>query len=390
MILGIVVLGGIAYAVGGDPIDFRVYYLGSQGLVEGSRPVYGVWSGAGWPLHYRYPPLFLLLFFPFTLVPFRVGAAIWLVGKVVVMGFLVRGIWRRMDPEPGLRAILIPALIVIPYLLLDLQYGNVQLFIVALTAASMFALDSHPWRAASALALAISIKVWPLVFVPYLVAARRYKVAGATLVMAGALTLTPALYLGATRTVDLLAEWANQEFVTQAGQAEMWFPSQSLRGVMTRYLTEVDYSVVPDANYPAIHQADLGNRTVIRLSLALSAAIYVLFLGVVRARGDHLLISAALAFCLVALIEPHTQRHALVLLLWPALVAGRLRAPATRWLVLIATALVALQPLLPGAALQRLSQTLGADFTGVVLLAIAFAIALVRGRGLSPRPVEGT
>lgn len=390
MILGIVVLGGIAYAAVGDPIDFRVYYLGSQGLVEGSRPVYGVWSGAGWPLHYRYPPFFLLLFFPFTLLPLRIGAAIWLLGKVLVGGLLVRAVWRRMVPSSGWAAALIPALIVIPYLLLDFRYGNVQLFIVALTAASLLEMDRHSWRAASALALAISIKVWPLVFVPYLVAARRYRVAGGTLVLAGVLTLAPSLYLGPTRTVDLLVEWADQEFVTQAGQAEMWFPSQSLRGVMMRYLTDVDYSVVPDANYPAIHQADLGDETVVWLSLAASIVIYGLFLGGVRAREDHLLVSAALAFCLVALIEPHTQRHALVLLLWPALVAGRLRAPAARWLVLTATGLVALQPLVPGAQFQRLFQTLGADFAAVVLLSAAFAIALVRGAAVSPRPVEGT
>ena len=50
-------------------MDFRVYHYGARGVFDGTRPVYGLTSGLGWPMHYRYPPLFLLLFAPLAALP---------------------------------------------------------------------------------------------------------------------------------------------------------------------------------------------------------------------------------------------------------------------------------------------------------------------------------
>jgi hypothetical protein len=391
--LATVLVVAIAYWVSDDPIDFRVYYLGSTGLFDGSRPVYGEYSGMGWPMHYRYPPLFLLLVAPLTLLPVRISATLWLVAKLAVLVLLVRAIWRRLGPRWNLWAVLIPVLVVTPYLILDFRYGNVQLFIFGLTAAALLWSDSRPWGSAFALSLAISVKVWPLFFVPYLLALRRYRVAAASLALTAALTVLPAVYLGGARTLDLLAEWADQELVTQAGEITMWFPSQSLGGVLTRYLTFVDYSAVPDGNYPAINVADIDAGRVRVASIVAVALVYGAFLvGMRRRGGDSLLLSGALAFCLVALLEPHTQRHALVLLLWPALVAGRLTEARVRPWILAATVLIALQPLLPGSATQRLFQTLGADFLAVALLAIAMTLALYHTgeKGSNPLNAEAS
>jgi hypothetical protein len=53
----------------------------------------------------------------------------------------------------------------------------------------------------------------------------------------------PSLYFGVGGNAYLLSRWTQQEISTQSGQTEIWFQSQSLRGVMMRYLTLVDYSV---------------------------------------------------------------------------------------------------------------------------------------------------
>src|SRR4030095_9502400 len=52
---------GFAWYVSSRPMDFRVYYHGAEGVLNESRPVYGNYSGMGWPMHYRYPPVFLFL-----------------------------------------------------------------------------------------------------------------------------------------------------------------------------------------------------------------------------------------------------------------------------------------------------------------------------------------
>src|SRR5262245_29726205 len=75
-------------------MDFRVYHFGARGVFNGTRPVYGLTSGLGWPMHYRYPPLFLLLFAPFALLPLGPAAIVWVVLKVVLLVWLVQQIWR--------------------------------------------------------------------------------------------------------------------------------------------------------------------------------------------------------------------------------------------------------------------------------------------------------
>src|SRR5438094_7213260 len=89
-----------AYHVAEHPMDFRVYHYGARGVFDGTRPVYGLTSGLGWPMHYRYPPLFLLLFAPFAALPLNWGAAVWVVLKVGVLAALLIGIrGRRPNSE---------------------------------------------------------------------------------------------------------------------------------------------------------------------------------------------------------------------------------------------------------------------------------------------------
>jgi hypothetical protein len=262
---------------------------------------------------------------------------------------------------------LIPLLLAAPYVIEDFRYGNAQFFVFALAALALLEAESRPMRSAAALALAVSIKVWPLFFLPYLVARRQSRVAAWTLVFTIVLTMAPALFLGLSGTVTLLAEWARQEFSTQLGQSEIWFPNQSLRGVLMRYLTVIDYSLVPDSNYPLVHVANLDPGFVRALWLVAAAAIYAVFLAYVwrRPKADSLHLDA-LAWCLLPLLQPFTQKYALVVLLFPALVLARSVSP---WII-AAIAVVLIQPLIPGSSSQRLVQVLGMDFVATVLLTV--------------------
>src|SRR2546428_3663050 len=78
-----------ALYVAQHPMDFRVYYFGARGVFDGTRPVYGRESGLGWPMHYRYPPLFLLLFAPFAWLRLGFAAGLWVVLKIAVLVWLL-------------------------------------------------------------------------------------------------------------------------------------------------------------------------------------------------------------------------------------------------------------------------------------------------------------
>ena len=88
-------------------------------------------------------------------------------------------------------------------------------------------------------------------------------------------------------------------------------------------------------------------------------------------------LAEALAFTALILLQPFSQKYALVVLLWPAIVAGRLAVsnPA-RSLLYAAIGLTLVQPLINGAAAQRLLQVLGLDFLATALLA-AFLIVSI-------------
>jgi hypothetical protein len=366
------------------PMDFRVYHYGARGVFDGSRPVYGRGSGLGWPMHYRYPPLFLLLFAPFAAIPLGWGAALWTFLKCVTLAFLVRYIWARAGPTSNREAWVIPLLLASPYVVEELRYGNAQFFVFALCVVAFISLRNRPVWAAGALGLAISLKVWPLYFVPYLGARREWKVAAWTLAVVAILMLIPSFYFGPVGNLRLLNQWAHQELTTQTGESEVWFPSQSLRGVLMRYLTPIDYSVVPDSNYPLVNFASLAPNLVRNASLALAGIGYCALLAAVRrcanmkTSAQNWLMWDALAFAALPLIQPFTQKYALVVLLFPAMIAGRVvgrggqasKGATARWLLYSAIAFALAQPFIPGSPEQRLMQALGFDFVTATLLVL--------------------
>jgi Glycosyltransferase family 87 len=358
-------------------MDFRVYYYGARGVFEGTRPVYGPASGIGWPMHYRYPPLFLLLFAPLAVLPLGLSAAIWVAAKIAVLVVLVRAFKARVPKSATAPSILISILFIGPYLIEEFRYGNAQFFVLALTIAGLLSIPRRPVLAGASLALAISIKVWPVFFLPYLAIRRDFRPVLYAIGFVVVSAFLPAIYFGISENFSLLGQWYQQESQIQLGQTEIWFPNQSLRGVLMRYLTVIDYSQVPDSNYARINFAALDPATVRSMWIILAGAIYAGFLYLAqrsRQRDDWL--HHGLAFCLVALLEPFTQKYALAVLLWPAvMVAGLMHHRSIRILIYCATTLVLIQPLVPGAGAQRLLQVLGMDFLATLLLTIALATA---------------
>ena len=388
-VLAAIIAPIVIYDASTQLFDFVVYHHAGRAFIEGQGPLYGPESGLGWPQYFRYPPLFLVLFVPFAMLPAQVSAAVWAMLKFVVLYFLVRALARRMDfPRAGYWW-LAPTLMAGPFLVQEFRCGNVQFFIFALVTGALLTLERRPWLAAFFLAAGASLKVWPLFFVPYVAARCRLRVAALTLAMVAGLTLLPAVFLGWQRHADLLGQWATQEWKTGSLEAEVWYPSQSLGGVMQRYLTAVDYSQWPDQNYRDVHFLTLDSRVVRGIWAVLAASGYLGLLLLARATASSTgWLEHALAFCALPLLQPFAHRIIFVVLLWPALVAGvllmRHRALSvwSRAMLCAAVVVLALQPLVPGSQAQRLFQVIGVDFWATCLLAIALLSVWVRRKPL--------
>ena len=388
-LMGIVAL---SYIAARRTVDFPVYHYAARKMLSRTGPMYGPQSGIGWPQVYRYPPLFLLLFIPFALLPLRLAAIIWAGLKFAALGLLARALFSRLRTQ-GLGFQLLSFLPALPYLAVEFHYGNVQFFIFALAGAALLWVEERPVRAALALALAISVKVWPLFFVPYLVARKRTGVAALTVALAAALTLLPAGYFGWHANASLLRQWADQELGVSSTAGEpaiIGFPSQSLHSVLMRFLVSLNYAALTDSNYPKLNLGSFDPRMVELLWSLLAAAGYMglLFLAR-RAKSDDLTLHSA-AFCALLLLQPFTQTGDLVILFWPIAVAVAILRddrdlPAwVRGALYVAISLMVLKPLVPDRNAQRLFQVLGVDFAATSLLAAGLIGRCLRKPSAAP------
>ena len=177
-----------------------------------------------------------------------------------------------------------------------------------------------------------------------------------------------------------------QEQRINALLGDRWYPSQSLRGVLLRYFTRMDYSGLPDQNYRQVNLVALPSWKVRQFWLTLAIVLGLLALvWVYRCANDGA--ANSILFCSLLIIEPNVQRLAYVALLWPALYTGVVltdpKAPRfTRWMLIGAAFVAVLVPLVPGAASQRLAQVLGIDFLGV-LLPLTFVLLRYSSWGMS-------
>ncbi|MGH9486859.1 MAG: glycosyltransferase family 87 protein [Terriglobales bacterium] len=356
-------------------IDFHVYYLNARHYFSGA-PMYGPDSGTGWAGGvYRYPPIFLDLFRPLTLLPLPAAAAMWAAGQLLAGGALLIALRRRW----GLRdaAAFWPAMLLLaPYFIQELRYGNAQFYVVAMVMAAF--VTERPLARGFWLGWAAALKVWPLFFLPCLLARRRWRAAGAMAAWAAGWTLLPALWRGWGQQLKLLGQWLAQErgiAALSATAGELWYPGQSLHDVLARYLRIIDYARLQDARYPQIAWLHLSAVAFDRLWWILAVVLTVaLLLFLARAAGERDAL-VAFMFCALMVLEPHVHRLILVTLLWPALwlcaqwARGRLRGgprSLTFWFWLAFAAAV-LEPLVPGAGRQRVMQAYGVDFFLVVL-----------------------
>jgi Glycosyltransferase family 87 len=378
-------------------VDLHVYHAAARSFFLQSGPLYGTTRTFAWPMTYRYPPLFICLFRPLASLPLAVVAGIWAALKVLMLGLPVRAWYRRYPPSRLPRAAGISALLLLPYLVYDLQIGNVQFLLVEMVCLALLICDEHPWVSSLLIGLAAAVKVWPAFVIPFLVVRGRWRIGGQALVTTGAFTLVPGLWLGWRTFLDLFRKWFLQEQRINALLGDRWYPSQSLRGIMLRFLTRMDYSGLPDQNYRQVNFASLSSTEVRYFWLVFAIALGVLALVWVYRCADE---GAAFSifFCSLLIIEPNVQHLAYVTLLWPVLYAGVAitdpkAPPWTRKLIGCAAVVAVAAPLVPGSASQRLAQVLGIDFIGV-LLPMTIALLVYSSWGMSsslwPRVREAT
>jgi alpha-1,2-mannosyltransferase len=283
---------------------------------------------------YPNPPIMALLLRPLAfLEPPLAGALTWFLLKVGMAVFSLWAIFRLIEHggatfPPWAKAVAV--LLSLRPLIGDLTHGNVNIFILFLVIASLFAFHKNrDWLAGLLLALAVCCKVTPLLLVPYFAWKRQWKLlAGWAVGMGLFLFALPAAFLGWSENLVQLESWANQMVVpyVRDGVVSSEHPNQSLPGVVHRLLTHSpSFCEYPNGTYtPSEYHnfADIGRdgaRWLARGAQALFALMVILLCRTPASNRGGWRLSLEFAIILVGMLifSERTWKHHSVTLALP-------------------------------------------------------------------------
>ena len=247
MVLAVVLaLAAVALApkVTGKMADFEVYWTAAA-RARAAEPLYRVEDG-----HYqfKYLPAFAVLTIPVALLPLGAAKALWFAVSVALLAAFV-SLSIALLPRLARPRWLIAAVVVVAmgkFYGHELVLGQVNLLFGTTVVLAVAALSRGQEAPAGALiALAIVIKPYAVIFLPWLAARRR--LASVATVIGGLLAalLLPALLYGFAGAVDLHAAWwrtvtdstapnlTNADNVSVAGMFSKWLGVTSVARTAT-------------------------------------------------------------------------------------------------------------------------------------------------------------
>ncbi len=235
--------GAIGLAANRLQLDMAVYLMGGRNLVNGQLYLVGLPNPPHLP--FTYPPFAALVFAPLSALPESWAQLIWAVTNLVALFALVVLSLRAALPALGRRRLMQWSLVLMgpAYVMepvrLTLSFGQVNIVLAAMVLGDLTA----RWRIGDRtlprgvlVGIAASIKLVPLVFVPFLFATRQTRAAWVALGTFVACSLL-------TAATDPAASWSYfTKYATDAKRVGgvFYISNQSLRAVADR----LDHRVV--------------------------------------------------------------------------------------------------------------------------------------------------
>ncbi|MET8909065.1 glycosyltransferase 87 family protein [Micromonospora sp. NPDC004551] len=281
-------------------------------------------------LYFTYPPFAALLLRPFALLPLGATIAIFtvltVVGVVVTTRWLVLPVLRRHD-LPKLFSLTVAVLLVLAVESTreTLTFGQINMLLVVLILGDLlFAVPQGRRWAGVGVGLAAALKLFPGIFVLYLLATRRWRAA-----MVAAVTATLATLLAAAIAPgDSWRFWTHELWATDRVGRTDYTGNQSLFGLLSRITAPDKPSQLP------------------WLLLVLLVTGYGLWRAARAARAGDALAGLTLTGLVGGLVSPITWTHhlywfipAVVVLVDAALDADRTTVAGARrwrWLLVLA------------------------------------------------------
>lgn len=222
--------------------------------------------------NYPNPPIMALMLRPLAELPPVTGALLWFYGKAIMAIWSLWAVFRMLEgdgsPVP-LWAKTTAVLLCMRPLIGDLQHGNVNILILFLVIAALYAYCcNRDILCGVLLGLAISCKVTPLLFLPYFMWKRQWRVLLGSVIGLGLfLFLIPGLLLGFRENLGQLLGWANVMLLpfVHGGVVTTEHHNQSLPGVVFRLFTHnPSFVAYPNGTWTPVefhNLADIGQAS---------------------------------------------------------------------------------------------------------------------------------
>jgi hypothetical protein len=321
---------------------------GKSAFIRWRHQVIDFWQGVNiWDKYYfPNPPIFPITLTPFMWLPEVPGAVAWFAFKAALTTAAILLCFRMVNASRQVLPFYAQGLILLLSfrpILSDLHHGNNNLLILSLVVFCLYA-----WRkgydvlAGLLLALAITYKVTPALFIPYFLYKKSWRTVAATGLGIGLfLLIVPSIVLGPGFNGQCLSMWWHRILSPYvAGDVvSVQEVNQSMVGTLTRLLTAA--KVMDDHGYGGTHYRgnllSLSPETAALLVKAISVGFVALLAVFCRTKTDRrddarLMGEFALVVLVMLFVSERSWKHHFVTLLLPyAYVVYRaVVAPATK------------------------------------------------------------
>lgn len=347
---------------------------------------------------YRYPPLLAFFMGPLTHLPFSVSLLIWSVLSAVILSAVCL-VWFRVvtgveffRQRPQTQWVIggITLLVTLRYVLSHFNYGQVNLFILALLVfGCVLVFRGRPISGGMLIGISTVIKPFALPFLVWFAVSRQWR-ALIGVVAAGLAGLAlPAVRTGVDGNLEHLAQWV-RHMADTASPTTDWLASNnvSLYSSLQRLLSDHEVSHL-DGSMSSVSLLALPGPVIEILAWVLFVLIvfWIARVSWKYGRSEDGRLRTAVAsflFALVPVLTTTTQKHYFVLII-PAAVyvvcawlVFNFRDAAFRWLVAVSFTMLAAT----GPAIWSKSWAWTFQASGVVSIA-ALLLAAAIGRSLS-------
>jgi len=347
--------------------DLHIYYGALQHLRAG-QPLYSYVAANGGP--FTYPPFAALVLFPIALVPAGLLDVLWLAATVGALVAIAAAVGRS---KPDVVAAVACGLLLSAPAQSNLRFGQVSVFVVLLALVDAAGLTPARYRGCL-VGVAAAVKLTPLLFVVYFVAARRYRDAGRAAAAFGVCAAVGALVLPSAS----LTYWTGTVLDTSRIGNLASLGNQSVQGMLLRV-------GVPPTVLPLVWAALVGVVCLVALARARQLA-----------RDGHHTAAAVLVGCATVAASPVSWTHHQ---LWPVLAAMLLIGAHGAVRRAAGAALLTAMVLSLGVVLGEVSMRPGVQFllenaralgtVGVCVFGAALAARHTSGAALAARQRSG-